>query len=257
MHHTVRSFLSVVLPFQAQLKTGKGVEAPVEGLTMGETLTGASAPSPTLSSVDLRLKSGSQRSGPDVSLTAFSPTQPTPETASAAALAARLEAECSLLAMFQQAQASFGYDNAFGWWVMVRDWRLPIGLNRRAITLLVVLPSQYPHLPPRLLLVPRGLGGNGWTLDELLPPNQDLGRQDAAPPAPTNTWQHEWASCSVPLARWTEVDDLDRALSSLYMILTTAARLRPWRSSPSEQDQNHNGYFQHKEASLLEEQDTR
>lgn len=135
------------------------------------------------------------------------------------ALAARLDAECAQITALHRAPATYGFDQAVGWWVQVENWTLPAGMNHEATSLILMLPPEYPAMAPSSLLVPRDLGGaQGWLVRELLPASEAN--------SPSIIVDDQWSRCAVPLARWNELDDLDRVLAALSVVLDAALRLR-------------------------------
>lgn len=135
------------------------------------------------------------------------------------ALAARLDAECAQISALHRTPATYGFDEAAGWWVKVENWLLPAGMSSEATSLILMLPPEYPAMAPASLFVPHDLGGaEGWMVRDLLPSNEGN--------ASASFGDGEWSRCAVPLARWNEADDLDRVLAALYVVLNAAIKLR-------------------------------
>lgn len=130
-------------------------------------------------------------------------------------LAARLQQEAAALSVLYRTQASYGCDPTTGFWLHIERYPLPEGCDPASCPLTLLIPREFPSVPPTTFYLPENVSVSGIRPARFLPvQDADIAERPG------------WTSCSLPKVAWRKGDDLDRLFSALAAVLHAVVSLQ-------------------------------
>ncbi|MEQ8192431.1 MAG: E2/UBC family protein [Candidatus Eremiobacterota bacterium] len=131
-------------------------------------------------------------------------------------LVPRLARECAQLIAIYHTETNYGYDNSNEgkWWVYIKKWPLPAGLNSKVSDIILIIPKDYPVKPPTKIFIPKEVKSlSGEPLENFLPV-----MLEAAP--------EYWQGYCIPTHYWRAGDDMERVLRTVQTIIQVSLYLK-------------------------------